>query len=440
LNVGRIQEALYTQAIRNIPVIGRANKWIFEKLTRGAMLESAIIEFDRVKDNNPTWTDEQVARTVSRDLNKYFGNLGRQGVFKSKTMQDLTRLAFLAPQWVESVVRSEIGGAKQLALDPILKRKLQVGSLGVGMGRGLAMYLIATQVGNLITTGLFKGKAQPTWENEDKGHKLDMWVPDITGKTRGFYMSPMGVVAETTHDLMRAMKSEPDILSAAGHVLANKASPEWRAARVLLEGRDWSQNEVSGVWNKAKAAGLDLLPVPIPASSIIKGGQPGSTQRLIMQSMGGKTEPAGSAKSNVMERARDWGLHSSSPKIVQHFTAKFPPSQYAPLKQALVVNKPDNIVEQVRTLLTDAPNKEKRMKDILKEFEPFNERDIKPFATRAKETEMPFVQSLDAAGKRQYVEAVREQIRDYQRLTQALYSRASNPPIPERYRSTFTQP
>lgn len=449
LNVGRVQEALYTQAVRNLPVIGRLNKWIFEKLTRGAMMESAVIEFDRIKDNNPTWSDEQVARTVSRDLNKYFGNLGRQGVFKSKTMQDLTRLAFLAPQWVESVVRSELGGAKQLALDPLLKRKLQVGSLGVGMGRGLVMYLLATQIGNLITTGLWKGKPQPTWENEDKGHKLDMWVPDFTGKTRGYYISPLGVVAETTHDLMKSMKSEPDILSAAGKMLSNKASPEWRAGRVLLEGRDWSQNEVAGVWNKAKAAALDLLPVPIPASSIIKGGAPGSTQRLIMQSLGAKAEPAGSARNDVMERARAWGLHSSSQKIQRHFSMRFPPSEYAPLKQAITGNDREKIIKEVRTLLADQPDteaKEKRMDYILKNFEPFviDEKEeggghIKAFATRSKEIEDQFLKSLDSEGRRQYFEAVREQVRDYRRLTQALYGQTMNPPIPDQYENQFSR-
>lgn len=294
LNVGRIQEALYTSVARQIPLIGTFNKWVFEKMTRGAMMQAALLEFDRVKSGNPNLTDAQVAQKVARDLNAYFGNLGRQGIFKSSSFQDAARLVALAPQWVESMARSEVGGAKQLIADPIMQRRLAVGSLGRGMAGGLLAYFVGTQIINLVTRHQF------TFQNDEPGHKLDAWIPDISGNTDGFWLSPFAVAAELTHDLIRYSHNTGEVLEAASRIASNKASPYWRAGQTLLSGENYKGDKFAG-WDRIKESGKALMPVPIGASPWMNDPRPGQSrwpaaQRQALATVGVKTEPVVSQK------------------------------------------------------------------------------------------------------------------------------------------------
>jgi hypothetical protein len=302
-NVGRIQEALYADVVKDVPFLGKVNDWIFNKLTRGAMVESGIIEFDRIKAANPGMTDQQVARQVAKDLNAYFGNLGRQGVFKSKTFQDLARLTFLAPQWVESMARTEVKSAGQLARAPFdVARGRAIGSLAKGTGQGLVAYFVATQLLNLATRHQF------TFQNSEKDHKLDAWIPDVTGKTPGFFISPFSVVAEITHDIMRYDARKDSILGAVGQIVENKFSPLTRAEEVLRTGRDYSGQKLYGTWERVKAAAWSVAPTPLPLSGPIKGtSYPGQVQRQITGSLGFKTEPARTEVPEIVA-----GFHISS--------------------------------------------------------------------------------------------------------------------------------
>jgi hypothetical protein len=280
LNVGRIQEGMYNSLVRDVPVIGSFNKWVFEKMTRGAMLQSGLLEFERVRNANPGWSDEQVAAKVARDLNKYFGNLGRQGVFKSPSFQDAARLVALAPNWVESMARSELGGVKQLTYDPVMNRSLHIGSLGRGLAQGLAAYFVGTQLLNLATRGHL------TWQNPEEGHKWDAWVPDIAGRSGGYFLSPMGVVAELTHDMIKYSKTEPNVLAAAWRIMRNRSSPFFRAGRILLGGRDWDDSKINDVWDRVKKAAVAVLPTPIPLQTVGKTVKPGQVQRQVVSSLG----------------------------------------------------------------------------------------------------------------------------------------------------------
>jgi hypothetical protein len=441
LNVGRVQQAMYTSLVRKVPGIGGFNKWVFDKLTRGAMMESGISEFNRVKSNNPNMTDVEVARQVSRDLNKYFGNLQRQGLFKSKTMLDVSGLAGFAPQWVESQVRSELGGIKQLTVDPILKRQLAVGTLGSSMARGLVAYIAATQILNLATRQKF------TWQNEEKDHKLDAWVPDVTGKTGGYWMSPLSGAAENTKDVMDAVSNEPDALSAAGKIISNKSGSLVRAGKILLQGRDWRDQKIIGSWNKTKQAAIQLAPVPIPLSTTIKGGSPGSTQRQIMQSLGEKVTPAKTANQQIGDMARKWGLSSKDPKVKFQFEqqaqTQYGDSAFKPVRDAIKEQDSKKIVAAVQTILDREPTEEaagKRLTELLSDFSPFTNTGLaKHFATNSKENEQKFLQSLDPQGRKLWVDALKDRVKDYRQLTAAIYGRAKNPPMQEQYQKVFAE-
>lgn len=411
LNVGRIQEALYSSGIRKIRGLGDFNKWVFEKLTRGAMLESGLIEMERIAKANPGFTQEQVAMKVARDLNAYFGNLGRQGIFKSATFQDLARLVALAPQWVESMARTEIGGAKQLIVDPLLKRNLAVGSIGTGVGKGLLAYFVGTQLLNLATRGTF------TWQNPEPGHKLDAWIPDTGGKGNGFFISPFSVVAELTHDMIRYSHSEPDILAAAARIASNKASPMMRAAKILLGGKDWDNSKIIGAWDKAKAAALALAPTPLPLSPLVKGSLfPGQLQRQLTASAGFKTEPAKSNVAMVHELANTWMKHSADPMLRERWQREQEretgQTVLGKLRLALIRNDVEAAKQEYQTLLAAGH----KAKDILEQMRPSRaDGTQKGFGLNAR-LERKFRNSLSPEQQDIYKKAIEERRALWQRF------------------------
>lgn len=300
LNVGRIQEALRSEIVLNIPGIGTFNRWVFDKLTRGAMMEAAIIELDRTVSHNPGLTPKEVAAQVAKKINITFGNMGRQGLLKSRTMQDISRLAALAPQWVESMARSEIGGIGELAKVPVdlaMGRGLQVGTLGKAMAQGLLAYFVGTQLLNLATRGHL------TFQNPEEGHKLDAWIPDVTGKTPGFFLNPMSVVAELSHDAYRYAFNKDNALEVGKQILKNKASPMARSVGTLWSGKNYSGEKITGTWNTIKAAAITLAPTPIPLTGF-QSDKPGQAQRQLTASMGIKTEPAQSPGAQMYDKSR----------------------------------------------------------------------------------------------------------------------------------------
>ena len=220
------------------------------------------------------------------------------------------------------------------AINAATGRGIKVGTLGAGLGKGLAAYFIGTQILNLIT------RKQFTWQNEEKGHKLDAWIPDFTGKTPGYFISPFSVAAELTHDVIRYSHWEPDVLSVASKILANKASPLARAGKVLTTGRDWNDQKLVGAWEKAKAAAWALAPAPIPVQPMIKGGPAGQAQRQAFGSAGFKIEPAPTAQDQIFEMVNEWKKNNRDPKLRQQLERfereQMAPSDYKPLKQALI--------------------------------------------------------------------------------------------------------
>jgi hypothetical protein len=187
---------------------------------------------------------------------------------------------------------------------------------------------------------------------------------------------------------------------------------------------------------------LAQQPIPIAARGFLHIGELSGWDQLL-GAVGLKVSKA-SPRNDVMQQAHDWGVNNANPKIKAEYERRaketLPDSVYKPLRQSLESNDREKIVQNVRDILSVEPDhaaKEKRMKQILREFEPFTSKDVKPFATRSKENEVRFLRSQDNAGKAAYRQAIKEQVENYRRLTAAIYGRAQNPPIPEQYRQTY---
>lgn len=443
LNVGRIQEAMYSGVVRGLQEnIANAlrkvgvpegiaekvefNKWVFEKMTRGAMLEGALSELQRAMKADPTLTKAAAAMKVSRDLNTYFGNLGRQGVFKSPTMMDMSRLALLAPQWVESMARSEISGVGQLgksAVDLATKRRLMVGSLGSGLANGLLAYMVGTQVLNLIT------RKQFTWQNPEKGHKLDAWIPDITGKSNGFFLSPFSVPAELTHDMVRYFEQSksPNTVSrladAGSRIAGNKISPLLRAGKVLFSGRDYNDRKIPNVWDRIKPTAFALAPTPLPLAPILKGNsEPGQLQRQLTASAGLKTEPAGTSLQQISGLARDWMRESTNPKIKDKYERElqneFGESDYHDLRSTLQKEDYDGAAEALRDLVE---KKGKKLLDVSKQMRPTTDGiEVKPVPGLSLADSHKFLRSLPPEQQKVWEAAKQERKAVYERYKKLL--------------------
>jgi hypothetical protein len=312
LNVGRFADALYTEA-KGLLGTGRFTKWLFEKLTRGAMVETFLTEFERVAKSNPNLNETQVARQVARDINVLFGNLQRQSIIKNPAIRDLMQMAFLAPQWVESLARRElraVGQAGKTVADVAAGKGLHVGTVAKTVGTGLAAYVALTQLLNYLSRG------HSTLDNEEGNHKLDAFIPDPTGQSQGFWFSPLSVFGEITHDLIRYSHTEPTAGDVAERIVSNKLGPVGRALEILRTGEDAIGTKLPTTWDRAQEAGLQLVPAPIgvqPAFRAvgkelgvpgIRQPRPGELVRQAAGSLGFKIEPYKTNEERV-KRARE---------------------------------------------------------------------------------------------------------------------------------------
>lgn len=383
LNVGRISDALYADAVPLLPGARQTNKFIFEKLSRGVITQSAMTALERNARLYPEWTPEKLNRYTAKEVNTYYRNLGSQGVFKSKTFQDLARAVFFAPQWIEGLVRSEGRGYGQFGK---LLTTGKTGNIGAAMGTGLVSYFAATQLVNLITRG------KPTWENPEPGHKFDAWVPDFIQGSNGFFISPLSVFAETTHDSIKYAERGQEPLDVTAQLLKNKLHPQVHALWTLFGGKDFFGRPLYG-WDRVTQAAKDVAPIPMFART---GGYRGGAQRQVMSTLGIKATVAPTSVNDIYQLAanykREHGL--STPADNVHIQ-----SEYADLRRALH----DGDMAQAKVEY-DALRKTKSAEKISAYFKNYPARAF----TGSREHDKGFKRSLDRGQMDIYNAALRE--------------------------------
>lgn len=285
LNVGRISDALYKDMTAHIPVLGPFTRFVFDKLTRGMMAQTGVKAYQWNTKMYPELSAEQVARKTAKELNSYFGNLMNQGIFKDKKFQDVARLVFLAPQWVESMARTELGAVGQalkIPVDLARGKGLRVGTLARGVGTSTLGFFIVNQLINHFTQGGF------TWETNPDGHKLDAYVPDWMEGTKGYWMSPLGSTMELTHDYTTFSKSE-NKMDALTRLAANKAGLATRLTseffgKTLGEGKPLVDPE-----DRIKSMINESIPQPL-GMKMFQQSYLGSKERQAASSIGIKLE------------------------------------------------------------------------------------------------------------------------------------------------------
>ena len=405
-NVNRIQDALYKDLVRNIPMIGDYNKFLFDKFTPGLMMDSAINEFQRISRATPDADSAVVMRKIAKDLNYFFGSIGRQGWVKSATAQDGWRLVGLAPQWFEGLVKKEVSPARWL-----MSGGTQHATATRAMVRGLAAMFVLTQVVNLIT------RKKPTWENEEKDHK---WDADFGG----VWVSPLSVFNELTHDILRLSETKPKVWDAIKQVGENKLGFYGRVGIVLATDRSPSGEYITTTPGILKSAAGQLLPVPISfgkaaqaAESFLTHGrvpplEPGQLQRQVMSTFGIKGQVARQSIDSIQHQATVFAQqHGFQPDVVG-LQATDQPS-YSKLRHAIFIGDQHGAQALMQQLL-----KSHTPAQITRAMSMWARR---PF-TGSRKAEHLFVNSLDDDGRDLYTKAQQQRAGIYQQYVGFLES------------------
>lgn len=416
LNVGQVADNLHNDLVHKVPIIGGVNKFIFEKYTRGAMTEAALMAYDTQKSSHPELSDAENARAAAKDMNVLFGNLGRQGALVSKSAQDMARLIALAPQWNESLIRGEVGGIGQIGksvIDAATGRRLAMGALGRQMVASTVSIFIANQIINQATRGKF------TWQNPEEGigAKLSAWIPDkIGGKGSGFFLNPMSVSSEILSTFIHGYENAGNSYEPIKDYLRGRTSalakPLWTF--FMKENASGQKVRAQDIWKEtAKSA----IPAPISGSAavnavkgVITGGNtethPGQFQKQLFSTLGVKTDTAPSPEQRISHLATDFkrahGIQAD---------ADYNVSDYQDLNEALRRDNAGDIKDALGDLL-----KKKTSQEIERKYTHYQNA---PFSGKSsRETE--FVRTLNPEQRATYIKAKRDRMALAQKALQFL--------------------
>lgn len=344
LNVGRLQDALYGEVRHLLPGLSTMNRFIFDKLTRGLMVETAVRNFKKYNASHPDVPFKTLMRDVVRDINIFYGSLGRQGFIRHPFLRDMSQMFLLAPQWVEGLAQKETRFySRATGLSKLTGRGNLpwMGTLGSGMAKGLGAYFVLTQVLNLIT------RHKPTWKNDEEGHKMDAWIPTGDKEGDGFWVSPASVFAELSHDILRMLETKPTAWDAIEQVGSNKLGPWGRMAAVMGSKSTSTGQYIPTTAGRLAEMGKQLTPVPITlgkpaqwvgnklAPNMVPAPQPGSTMRQVLASMTGiKTQPGESATQQIQRMADRYVRENNLRPETVHMTQTTAPS-YGKLRSAI---------------------------------------------------------------------------------------------------------
>lgn len=319
LNATKITDALYRNAVQNIPVIGKywnamlepVNKLTFDRLTPGLMVEMAVRNFERLNKAHPEIPYDRLLKDIQLDVNAEFGNMGKQGIFKSAKWRELANIFILAPQWREGLFQKDMRYLGRLTgisnLTGGRKGVPQFGVIGRTMTRGIAGFFVLNQILNLISRQKF------TWQNEEEGHQMDAWIP--YGDS-GFWMPTLSVFGEIIGDFQRLAYTKPTVKDAVLQMGANAMGPVGRAVSVLASSKSPTGEYTTTTRNWLTTAAGQLAPSPIsvtgPARAVLSpltGGQiapnrPGDLPRRILSSVGLRTVGADTATQQIYRKAQ----------------------------------------------------------------------------------------------------------------------------------------
>jgi len=428
--VGRVADNLLDQVKHSgIPIVDKFNTWLFSKLSRGAMLQTGIANYERNLARPEFNGDrEAAARQTAKEMNEMFGNLQNQGLITSKTMQDVARVLFLAPNWMESQFANELHGYTGLAKtakDLAMKGQFNLTNQTRAMAKGLFIMLAANQIVNFGTRGT------TTFQNPEDGHKLDAWIP---GGPRGFFFNPFEIVGEYAHAFLKYLAQGQNPVDAATRIGQNKLSTLGRGVKEAISGRDYAGRKYLSDTQRFQTAAMDALPFPMPLNSVIEkdpnwldrikandpkswlpfrltrqsGGVPAAIEKQLLQSSGVKVTAASSPRSLMFQYAKPYRADRMGTDNA---------GEYTELRRAL----DDNNTGAVRSEILGLFDRGKTVKQITGAVGMSPNGEIKPeMFAGSKDRERDMLRHLTPDQIKTYQEAQSDHRRNAQRLLPVL--------------------
>ena len=400
LNVGKVQDAIYKDLVKTLPFVGdtavgkfsdKYNRWLFDKFTRGLMSRTALHEFERISQLDPSVDSKSVADTVARDINNMYGNIGRQGWIKSKKWQDVSRMLVFAPQWAEGLIKKDMAipyklmtGVKNGEALKLLKGQETIGRAII---RGTMFMAALTQVANIMSKG------KPTWENEDDHHKWDADLGD------GVFLSPLSLYNEIIHDFVRYFDTKPKAWDAIQTIGENKLGFYSRAALVLLTDKSPTGEYQTTTAGVLSTAAKQIIPTPLtfrgPVGLMTKGLTP-DVEKNLMSIAGLKPEIGRTLLKQVSDHANEFVTKNKLRSQSTEFMVTDEPS-YGKLRKQLFdgdINGASGILEELRKTKSDS--------DIMKAMAMWERR---PF-TGSNKSEGMWLRSMTDSEREQYHQAL----------------------------------
>ena len=237
-----------TGLLRRIPGVGKevANSldwyqnFLFKRYIPALKARAAELMFDRYQTAHPDWSVDRVARAAAIHTNDTFGGQNWRALGRSATTQDWGRLLALAPDWLESEMRS---GARLFNKDE--------GGLGREQLLKMTMGLWGTaRVLNMVSTGQMHNEAP-----------FGVAVKNKEGKETIYSMRTLPV------DLLHAA-SDP-----VGFV-KGRLSPTLHMGQELVTGRDQFGRKLNP-GDMAVDVFRNMLPIPVQSiGQVISGTGP----------------------------------------------------------------------------------------------------------------------------------------------------------------------
>lgn len=237
--------AEHSKLIDKIPGVGKTlgksldwfEDFLFKKYIPNLKARASVKLFEEYQDAHPEWTKDKVAEVAARHVNDTFGGQNWKALGRSTATQDWARLVLLAPDWLESEMRS---AARVFDRDEGGIGRAQVAKMAMGMW-GVARVL------NLLTTG------KPHFE------------------------APFGVATRSDDgkETVYSIRTLPtDILHMASDpvgFLKGRLSPTVRAAQEVYSGRDQYGRKLAP-GDMAIDLFHNVMPLPLQSIGKITGG------------------------------------------------------------------------------------------------------------------------------------------------------------------------
>jgi len=222
--------------LRKIPGIGpiladtmqAQTDFIFKRAMPAWKMTAAEKLFDDYRAKYPEWSTEKVARAAAQHANDSFGGVNYRAMGRNATTSDFARALLLAPDWLESEMRS---GARLFNRDEGAIGRKQV----IGMAAGV--YLMA-RVLNQLTTGNMHPEAPFSLATKSKDGKETLWS-----------------IRVLPTDILHMMSSPSDFIK-------GRLSPGVGLATQLITGRDKMGRKMqpNDLWVNALS---QLAPIPV---------------------------------------------------------------------------------------------------------------------------------------------------------------------------------